>query len=219
MTSSQSAKRRLPPDDRREQIFDAALDLVDAGGVEAVTIQAVARKAGVTRPLVYDFFADRNALVSQLFAREEALALRDALGAVASAPSGPDFPSFLADSLATFLEMVLRRPKTWRVILLRSRSLPAEAQARLTRGRAEVAARVEALVRTLVRDTEDAADLPDVVAVAVVAACESAARMVLEDPETYPPRRVADAVRTVAAMFDFGPLESVTSFSRARDLA
>lgn len=48
--------------DRRRQLLDATLRLVERSGIEAVTMSAVAREAGVSRRLVYDHFADLAAL-------------------------------------------------------------------------------------------------------------------------------------------------------------
>jgi AcrR family transcriptional regulator len=43
----------------REEIIDAAVRLIDAGGPERVTLRGVAREAGISAPSIYDHFADR----------------------------------------------------------------------------------------------------------------------------------------------------------------
>ena len=43
---------RLPPEERRTQLLDAALAIVAEQGVSAVSIEAIARRADVTRPVV-----------------------------------------------------------------------------------------------------------------------------------------------------------------------
>lgn len=43
----------------REEIVDAAVRLIDAGGPERVTLRGVAREAGISAPSIYDHFADR----------------------------------------------------------------------------------------------------------------------------------------------------------------
>jgi AcrR family transcriptional regulator len=42
---------------RREDLLDAAVQLILSGGVEAVSMEMVADRAGVSRPLVYKHFA------------------------------------------------------------------------------------------------------------------------------------------------------------------
>src|SRR5437899_2788541 len=54
---------RLGPDERRRQIADVAARLLSAGGVDALQFTDVAKAAGVTRPVVYKFFATRAELV------------------------------------------------------------------------------------------------------------------------------------------------------------
>jgi AcrR family transcriptional regulator len=51
-----SARRRLPPAERREQLIDAALTVAARDGHDRVAFEAVAKQAGVTRNLVYHYF-------------------------------------------------------------------------------------------------------------------------------------------------------------------
>src|SRR3954453_16945031 len=61
---------RLARADRREGLLDAALSLVAAGDVDAVSIESVADRAGVSRPLVYKHFANRIDVLTALYLRE-----------------------------------------------------------------------------------------------------------------------------------------------------
>ena len=51
-----SAPRRLPPEERRDQLIDAALAVAAREGHDRVAFEAVAKQAGVTRNLVYHYF-------------------------------------------------------------------------------------------------------------------------------------------------------------------
>ena len=66
---------RLPPAERREQLIDAALGLIIDQGYAGVSIEAVARVAGVTRPVVYDHFPNLGRLLAALVEREEKYAV------------------------------------------------------------------------------------------------------------------------------------------------
>ena len=57
---------RLSPEDRRQQLLDAAGHILSTRGLDAVRIPDVAQAAGVTRPVVYKFFPNRRALVMDL---------------------------------------------------------------------------------------------------------------------------------------------------------
>jgi AcrR family transcriptional regulator len=57
---------------RRNALLDAAVSLVRTGGVEAVSMDTVAERAGVSRPLVYKHFANRGELLGAVYQREAA---------------------------------------------------------------------------------------------------------------------------------------------------
>jgi AcrR family transcriptional regulator len=78
---------RLNRADRRDALLDAAVALVAAGDVEAVSMEAVAERAGVSRPLVYKHFANRNDLLVGVYRREAALLHREMAAQVSAATS------------------------------------------------------------------------------------------------------------------------------------
>src|SRR6516165_2141773 len=61
---------RLVPEQRREQLLDLVLEIVDSDGVAGVSMDAVARRAGVTRPVVYSHFTDTNHMLRSSLDRE-----------------------------------------------------------------------------------------------------------------------------------------------------
>lgn len=58
-------RRILAGVDARARIIDAAVECLDAVGVEHTTISAVAERAGVSRPTVYAHFVNRQRLISE----------------------------------------------------------------------------------------------------------------------------------------------------------
>jgi len=65
---------------RRDVLIDAVVELVSEGDVEDVTMETVAERAGVSRPLVYKHFANRGQLLAAAY-RREATALHEELAA------------------------------------------------------------------------------------------------------------------------------------------
>ena len=61
--------------ERREQLLDATKALAVESGFHAVSIDAVAKRAGITRPIVYGHFGDLPGLLDALVERESARAL------------------------------------------------------------------------------------------------------------------------------------------------
>ena len=54
----------------RDALITAATDLLDSGGVDAVTLREVGRRAGVSHNAPYKHFADKQALLAAVAARE-----------------------------------------------------------------------------------------------------------------------------------------------------
>jgi AcrR family transcriptional regulator len=66
-----SAKRtRLSPHDRRMQLLDCAQVIIQEQGLSSFTMEALAKQAGVSNPLIYKYFDTRLALLQELLERE-----------------------------------------------------------------------------------------------------------------------------------------------------
>jgi AcrR family transcriptional regulator len=80
----------MPPAQRREQLIDAALQVILDQGYSGVSIEAVAREAGVTRPVVYDHFPNLGRLLHALIEREERISLEQLERVVPDDPADKD---------------------------------------------------------------------------------------------------------------------------------
>jgi len=63
-------RARLARANRREALLDAALSLVAVNDLDSVSMESVADRAGVSRPLVYKHFANRTEILTALYLRE-----------------------------------------------------------------------------------------------------------------------------------------------------
>ena len=63
--------RRLDPEVRKHMILDRTAVLVAAEGVASVTMDRVAREAGVSKPLVYAYFPNVTTLLQELLLRDQ----------------------------------------------------------------------------------------------------------------------------------------------------
>jgi len=162
---------------RREQILDVTKEIVEESGFHAVSIDRVAREAGVTRPVVYTHFGDLDGLLNALVDRGNQGTL-EALSRIVPTPGGrPE--EVLLDSLRRFLETVQEDPVTWRLALLPPESAPALLAERIARDRANVLKRLAAVVEPWLAGAAD----PVLVARTLVAVSEELAKVVLEDPQ------------------------------------
>src|SRR3954453_13842322 len=121
---------RLPAEARREQLLDAAKAVVAEHGFHGVSIEAVARGAGVTRPIVYRHFDDLGALLGALVERETLRALMQLREVL---PSRADD---LIAGLEGYLRAVQSDPVTWRLVLVTPDGAPALLRERIAAGRA-----------------------------------------------------------------------------------
>lgn len=194
---------RVPAEQRREQVLDAALHLVVTRGHHAATMAAVAEQAGVTKPVVYGQFAGRAELLSALLRREQEQGLAQLLAVLP-----PDLDRLREDPeellgrlLADFLRVVQDAPQRWHCIVMPTPDMPAAFHAAREQARAVALTRAEALAEWLLRAVDAPPELDaEVVAHTVVSLCEMAARLVLADPQHFRPERFVGALRAAVGL-------------------
>lgn len=192
---------RLPPEQRREQLIDAALGLIIEQGYSGVSIEAVARVAGVTRPVVYDHFPNLGRLLHALVEREERLALAQLEQVVPGDPGDTSPPELLAQGVDRFLRAVLDRPDTWRIILLPIEGTPSIIRDQVETNRARMQERIRRLVEWAFSRPELPSDLDvELTAQAIRHLSEEAGRMVLTDPQRFTPERYVRFVESVVGL-------------------
>jgi AcrR family transcriptional regulator len=180
----------MPPGQRREQLIDAALEVILDRGYARVSIEAIAREAGITRPVVYDHFPNLNRLLHAVIEREERMSLEQLEKVVPDEPGDQEPRELLASGLERFLAAVTTRPATWRIILLPLEGTPPIVRQHVQAGRAQILARIERLVGWAAERGQLAHALDvELTANAIRDFCEQAGRMVLTDPDRYPPER------------------------------
>ena len=64
------ARKRLSTEARRAQLLDATHELILEHGLNSFTMELLARKAGVSNPLIYKYFSTRLDLLQSLLVRE-----------------------------------------------------------------------------------------------------------------------------------------------------
>ena len=204
---------RLLPEQRREQLLDIVLDVIDTDGVAAVSMDAVARRAGVTRPVVYNHFSDANAMLLASLDREEQRALAQILDAM-PAPGDGDLAAVhrLFDA---FLSAVAEAPQRWRSIFMIADSFTPTLHKRVARVRARIVREFAAALRDSWTDVGRAD--PELLAHHLVAALWESGRLLLVSPERFSRDRLLrsmDAAFTAIAAHstpDRGPYSSAVA--------
>src|SRR4051812_4943101 len=138
MPPSPATPVRMQAEQRREQLLDATKRIVAERGFHAVSIEAVAREAGITRPIVYGHFRDLPGLLEALVEREGARALSQLVTVRPGDLDGGDAREVLLSALRGYLEAVRADPTTWRLVLMPPEGAPAILHDQIARGRTAV---------------------------------------------------------------------------------
>lgn len=201
MSDKRTLRVRMSAGERREQLLDTTKAIVGEQGFHAVSIEAVARRAGITRPVVYGHFGDLERLLEAMIERESARALQQLAAVLPEALGVGDPRETLLAALRGYLEAVRADPVTWRLVLMPSEGAPEVLRAHITQGR-------DAVIAVLAQAVEPAGVIggapspdPELTARLLSATADEAARLLLTDPERYPLERLLDHTRWVLEQF------------------
>jgi AcrR family transcriptional regulator len=191
MSATVTKPTRLTGPQRREQILDVTKAMVGERGFHAISIDAVARQAGITRPVVYGHFDNKEGLLRALVEREGARAVEQ-LMALLPRPDAQQPPrEILLGGLRAFLEAVRDEPVTWRLVLMPPEGTPDILRDRGVAIRRQVTDQLSALApRVLAQAGAKSPPDPELTALTMQAVSEDAARLLLDDPEAYPIERL-----------------------------
>jgi AcrR family transcriptional regulator len=188
-------RARVPLAERREQVLDLALEVLVGEGFDALTMEAIARRAGVNRVVVYRAFANKGVLLVALLRRERRRTERQIDALMPEDPGASDPRAVLLDGLTGFLDAVAAAPLTWHLALLPPESAPQALRVMVDRRRAAV----ERRIRRLVAWGAERLDVPagaldlEVLSRMILSLCEEQGRLLLEDERFGRERLIAGA--------------------------
>ncbi|GHB11487.1 TetR/AcrR family transcriptional regulator [Streptomyces termitum] len=136
--------------DLRAACLRAARDLLEEDGSAALSLRAVARRAGVSPTAPYRHYADRDALVSAVAAE----GYRELAESLAAAHPAPSAPGELASVAVAYVRFALDHPALFRAMFAEPCDPADEARVAAT-------AVITAYLRGIVRDVFPGAAPPD----------------------------------------------------------
>jgi AcrR family transcriptional regulator len=192
----------LGPERRRPQILDAALELFLEHGYEGTSMQALADRAGVTKPVIYSAFDSKDALFRALLEREE----KWILGEISSGFEGVDLSNpeqTLVDGFTAFLRAVAASPGVYRLIFLQEGGGNAALGERIRAGREAQVQAMAMLTRSwLAEDRTDGAEdldqLAGLLGQVLAGLAEAGARLLLAHPESWTPETLGTKLGRLA---------------------
>jgi AcrR family transcriptional regulator len=181
MTRTRAA--HLGPELRRPLVLDAALPLFARDGYDAVSMQAIADEAGVSKPVLYSCYASKEELFDELMAREERKLWHMVEDSVPAPGALGDKEDLLRFGLAALLRAVVEAPDAFRVIYLQR-----HGETRVERGREHWERRMSEVLAAWT-------DLPDretaLLGRMLVALAELGFRVQLDEPGQWEPDALA----------------------------
>ncbi|MGI5456053.1 TetR/AcrR family transcriptional regulator [Streptomyces sp. CA-249302] len=189
---------RVPIEQRREQLLDAALAVIVTDGYDRISIDAIAKRADVARSVVYGAYENLDALLTALLDRQQARAFGRLLETIPGTQEFSDPTAFVAEALRRMSAMLREDPDTWRPILLPPGNMPTVVRDRIEADRERFRRRVETWLTHTLADRSDAPPLdPRILAHALVACAEHFGRVALTDPTRFDPAHLITQVQLI----------------------
>ncbi|MFL6106727.1 MAG: TetR/AcrR family transcriptional regulator [Marmoricola sp.] len=200
MTSAKTGTRRpyaarVPAEVRREQLMDAALTIIVRDGYAAVSLDAIAKEAGVTRPVVYGVFeGGLRDLLGSLLDRQQERALTQLSEALPAEPDLSDPDRLVAETARRMIDTVRSNPMVWQPILLAPAGMPAEARTRIEGDRENIVVQLAGLLELGLAIRGGPVLDAEVAAHAILAILEHFGRLLLTDPERFDTERLVATI-------------------------
>jgi AcrR family transcriptional regulator len=192
---------RLPREQRREQLMDAAMTVLDGCQLHELSMEAVADAAGVGKPVLYTAFRTRGELVAALLRREHHLGIDQVRAAMPDDLTVLGPTGAYAATISAFLRVVLENPTRWRLILTMPDSAPREYRDALRASRSSILAQAEELAKAGIALIPAMAPLdPVLLGHTMLSFAEMLGRLAVNDPDTYPRERLEEFARTAMSL-------------------
>ncbi|MFD1815491.1 TetR/AcrR family transcriptional regulator [Rhodococcus gannanensis] len=192
---------RLPPEQRREQLLDAAFEVTRRHGLHDLSMESVAHEAGVGKPVLYTVFRTRADLVAALLEREHQRAVAQVIAAMPTdlTVSGP--AAAYAATVTAFVDAVLGDPTRWRLILTAPDTAPGEYRDHLRSARSAILRRAVELARAGIALEPALAGLDEeLLAHTMLSFAEMLGRLAVGDPDSFTRNRLASYASALAGM-------------------
>ncbi|WP_183092205.1 TetR/AcrR family transcriptional regulator [Nocardioides stalactiti] len=186
--------KRLPKEERREHLLDATLRVLVREGYGKVSIDAIAKEAGVTRPVVYGAYDGLEPLLHALLDRTRQRALTQAMALLHDAGNPTDVDAWVLEAVSLLIDQVRADPDVWRPVLGITQNAPAIVRDRIAETREVIRQYIASGLAAGLQLRGGPQLDTEVVAHLVLVTAEEFGRMMLEDPPRYQKDRLVAAL-------------------------
>lgn len=187
----------MPIEERREQLLDAAIDIIARDGYDGLSVDAIAREAGVTRPVVYGAYDGLGPLLYALLDRQQTRALAQVFEILPPEPDLSDADGFMMDVVEGLMKRIIDDPVTWRPILQTQHGTPDAVRDRIEADRQLIREQIAVLVKEGLKQRGGPDLDAEVMAHLLLITIEHFGRLLLQDEPPFPPERLSKALRTL----------------------
>ncbi|MDQ8047174.1 MAG: TetR/AcrR family transcriptional regulator [Solirubrobacteraceae bacterium] len=206
--------------ERREQLLDVALEILCDEGAQALSIDAIAKGAGITRPVVYTQFGDLPGLVTALFDREERHVLEQLARAIPMQVGEVDPDEVIVNAIETFFAAVHERPHTWQIVLTPPQGVPRALHDKVVQRREAVIEQITPLIAWGVTKRGGPMGIDHrLLARIILVIAEEGGRLVINHPEQYTVEMLVQQAKVLVAALAIDGAGSDDASERNADVA
>jgi AcrR family transcriptional regulator len=179
----------LGPEKRRPMVLDAALEVFVEKGYFASTMSAIADAAGVTKPVVYECYPNKEGVYAALLDREEQRLLTAVQAALPERMDVADLGSMLAGGMAALFTAATSAPNSWRVVYAAQHGHPPAVADRVHQARQSILGALTGFVTVYLdeREVEDPGKVAPVLAEVIASTAEAGVRILLSGTGAWRP--------------------------------
>lgn len=191
----------LGPERRRPLVLDAALRLFVEHGYRGTSMEGIADAAGVTKPVVYKCYPNKQDLFRALLEREEQKLLAEVTAALPSRLDPSDFEAVLSAGFTALFAAARSEPDSWRIVFVSEHGSEPAIGRRVRRARAAVVQRLTEMAEPMLAQmgVDDASRKAPVLSEVVASIAEAGVRLLLADGRRWSPEELAAFLARIVA--------------------
>jgi AcrR family transcriptional regulator len=191
----------LGPERRRPLVLDAALRLFVKSGYRGTSMEAIAKAAGVTKPVVYECYPGKAELFRALLEREERRLMEAVAAALPRDVDADDVEALATGGFVALLRAAAEAPDSWRVVFGSDHGGDREIRRRFRRGRRAAVVQLASLAREVLiaRGAGDVERLAPATGELLASLGEGGVRLLLDPASQWEPDELGALLGKLAA--------------------
>jgi AcrR family transcriptional regulator len=191
----------LGPERRRPLVLDAALHLFVEHGYRGTSMEGIADAAGVTKPVVYRCYPNKQELFRALMEREEQRLLESVRHALPTELDPSDLEAVFTAGFTALFVAARAEPDSWRIVFVSEHGSEPAIARRVRRARMSVVERLTEMAEPMLATmgVSDAPRKAPVLSEVVASIAEGGVRLLLSDGRDWTPEELGEFLGRLVA--------------------